>query len=188
MKRDVRFLGIDDGPFVRGDESTRLIGVATRGPGYVEGVLSSRIGVDGTDATKRIRMLLVRSRFRSMIRCVFFNGIFVGGLNVVDLDHLYERINIPLIAITRRAPRPDRVEAAIRKAFAEPEPVLERVARLSPKKVPGHRLWGVVRGVTMRDAGRIIESATVRGTIPEALRLAHVIASGVERGESIGRA
>jgi hypothetical protein len=40
----------------------------------------------------------------------------------------------------------------------------------------------------LAEAEEIIKRSMVRGAVPEPLRLAHIIASGLARGESKGRA
>ena len=44
------------------------------------------------------------------------------------------------------------------------------------------------RGLSLRDAQEIIQRSTIRGLIPEPLRVAHIIASGITKGDSKGRA
>ena len=43
-------------------------------------------------------------------------------------------------------------------------------------------------GIELGDVKRIIKLATVQGALPEAVRVAHLIASGLVAGESHGRA
>lgn len=188
LKAGARFLGVDDGPHRRTDEKVRLVGVITQGAGYVEAVLSGSAAVDGNDGTRRVAMMVERSRFASHVSAVFLNGIFVGGFNLVDPVRLSERLGVPVLALLRTAPRPERVRAALRSAFEDPDRRWRRVEALSPRPLRGTGLWATVAGSTERDAARFVRAATLRGNLPEALRLAHVIASGIERGESRGPA
>ena len=43
-------------------------------------------------------------------------------------------------------------------------------------------------GINIADAKEIINLSTIRGVIPEPIRVAHIIASGITRGESYGKA
>ncbi|MBI2077683.1 MAG: DUF99 family protein, partial [Euryarchaeota archaeon] len=104
MKRDVRFLGIDDSPFQFDDERVRILGVVTRGASYVEGVLSRWVDVDGVDATEVVGDLIEASRFRPILRAIFLNGVTLGGFNIVDVDALWKRLSIPLVAVVRDEP------------------------------------------------------------------------------------
>ena len=58
MKPNARVLGIDDAPFVFGDAETEVVGVVVRAPSYVEGVMMTRVAVDGRDANARLAAML----------------------------------------------------------------------------------------------------------------------------------
>jgi uncharacterized protein len=188
VKDAARLLAVDDAPFRKGDASVPIVGVVTSGASYVEGVLTSRVRVDGADGTAAIVRLVRRSRFRPLLRGLLLNGIFVGGFNLVDVDRVHERTGLPTVAVVRSAPRPALVKRAVQAAFEDWRPRWERIAALEPVKLPGVRLWGTVRGLSLREASRLVSTLTVRGNVPEPLRLAHVIASGLVRGESRGKA
>jgi endonuclease V-like protein UPF0215 family len=49
-------------------------------------------------------------------------------------------------------------------------------------------LWVQRVGLTTGEATALLRATTSHGNIPEPLRLAHIIAGGVERGASRGRA
>ena len=189
MKKDVRFLGIDDSPFTFDDERVRILGVVTRGPSYVEGVLSRWVDVDGTDATDVVGDLIASTRFRPMLRAVFFNGVTLGGFNLLDLDALWKRLAIPLVAIVRDEPSLPRSRAALRKHFTDAETRLAVWERSRPSPVANgtFRVWCSWRGLGADEVPGVLAATTVRGAIPEPLRLAHVIGSGVASGESRGR-
>lgn len=189
-KSDVRYLGFDDAPFSFEDETTRVVGVVTRGPGYVEGVLSRELRVDGADATNVLIDLVTNSRFFPLLRVVFLNGATVGGFNIVDLDALHAATRIPVVALTRDEPDVAKVEAALRKHFVDALDRLAILSRQRPVAVQngGFQVWATVRGATLDEATPWIAAATIRGAIPEPIRLAHLIASGTTRGESSGPA
>jgi endonuclease V-like protein UPF0215 family len=43
-------------------------------------------------------------------------------------------------------------------------------------------------GIDIVEAKEIIKISTIRGVVPEPIRLAHLISSGITRGESYGKA
>jgi endonuclease V-like protein UPF0215 family len=43
-------------------------------------------------------------------------------------------------------------------------------------------------GISLAEAKEIIKLSTIRGVVPEPIRVAHLIASGITRGESYGKA
>lgn len=190
MKAKARFLGVDDAPFDFDQPHVRLVGVVTRGAGYVEGVLSTQCAVDGDDATQRIARMASGSRFASTIRCLFLNGVAVGGFNLVDLDALHAATGVPVVAVSRTEPDPQAMRDALAKHFDDWEDRWARVQtmRLEPLDNGRHRVWVSARGLAPEAVRDALTKATVRGANPECVRLAHLIAGGVETGESTGKA
>ncbi|VVC03961.1 Uncharacterised protein [Candidatus Burarchaeum australiense] len=160
-----------------------LVGVVCR-RGEVEGILTSRVTVDGTDATDRIAEMVRSSRFAPQLRCVLLNSIMMGGFNVVNIRKLSDELGMPVIAITRK--RPDRLAAgrAIKKHFADWKQRLAIVRRAGRARECGHKykVYLQIAGTGLAQAEEIVEAY---GLGP--LRLANMIASGVTRGESHGR-
>jgi len=189
LKDEVRVLGVDDSPFTFEDDRSLLLGVVARLPGYVEGVLSAPVNVDGDDATAAIAKMVSQSRFVKQVRCVMLDSPCMAGFNVVDMDALHAETGIPVMSVSRDGPDFVKIEAALRKHF----PDWER--RLILLKKPGFRTLTLdhpvhVRavGMTGPEAEQFIAKSVVRGAIPEPIRLAHLIASGVAKGESRGPA
>jgi endonuclease V-like protein UPF0215 family len=183
-------LGVDDAPFTFAEPTVRLVGVVTQGAQYVEGVLSAMCAVDGTDATDAIAAMTTSSRFAPTLRCMFLNGVAVGGFNVVDLDRLHATTGVPVVAVARREPDRAAIEAALTRHVADPDDRLRLLGTMAPVRVAhgGHDLWVSHRGLDEAGVKEALTLTKVRGALPEPLRLAHVIASGIERGESRGKA
>ncbi len=190
MKAKSRFLGIDDGPFHFGDRDVLLVGVAVQAPSYIEAVLTGHAQVDGRDATERILAMVAHSRYREGLRMIFLNGIAVGGFNVLDLDALHREIGVPVVTVTRRPPDLDAIRGALRRKFEDWE---ERWALIE-----GHRIEEVTTrhtplrvtyvGATRHEVVEALALTTVRGALPEPLRVAHLVAAASVKGESHGRA
>ncbi len=191
IKSEVRILGVDDGPFHKfRDEKTALIGVVYRGASYLEGVLKREIFVDGDDSTEQIIRMVKGTRHRGHLRIVMLSGITFGGLNIADIKSINEATGLPVIIVTRRLPD----IAAVKKAISHVQKPMEKIARLQragrlhtldigDKQVVYQRI-----GLSSYDAEKIIRLTIVRGLVPEPLRVAHIIASGMSLGDSRGRA
>jgi uncharacterized protein len=188
VKPDVRFLGVDDSPSTFEATAVRIVGVVTRGAGYVEGVLSDHVAMDGSDATSALERMIRGSRFRPMVRAILLNGVTLGGFNVVDLDALYEALDMPLLSVVRTQPDHEAAAAALRKHFPDAERRLEILARLGPRRFINGRyaVYCNARGLSDEEIRKTLEASTLRGAIPEPIRLAHIIASGIARGHSRG--
>jgi len=117
---------------------------------------------------------------------VLLDGIAFGGLNVVDLPTLAGRLARPCIAVMRRQPDLEAVAHAVRK-LPRADARLELLRRAGPIHERGHFVFQV-QGLEAAEAGDALERLTDTGHVPEVLRLAHLIGSAVQGGESSHRA
>jgi endonuclease V-like protein UPF0215 family len=184
--RQVRAVGIDDAPFERRRGAVvPLAGVvcsATR----LEGLVWGHAHRDGDDATAAIERMLLGSKFLPQLDLLMVDGLTVGGLNVIDLRHLHEVLQIPCVAVMRRPPDLDAVRAALQRV-ADPDVRWATLQRAGDV----HELGGFVFqhvGDTPAGIAAALGAVTDRGRVPEPLRLAHLIGAGVVRGESGRRA
>lgn len=182
LKKGARVLGIDDSPFTKNDSRVLVVGVVER-DGAVDGVLSTTVERDGDDATERILGMISRSRFLPQVKVIMLNSIMMGGFNIVDIAEIHEKTGKPVIAVVRKMPDMKRVEKALSKVRCAEEK-MARIKRAG-KVHRIDKLYAQLAGITPEDAAGII--GRYRG-IPEAIRLAHVIAGGIVRGESSGKA
>ncbi len=190
MKPHVRVLGIDDSPFTFQSKRALVVGVVNRLPAYVEGIMRTEVEVDGEDANDAILAMLDRSRYREQIKLVMFDGIAVGGFNVIDIDRLYNALNIPCATITRELPDLEKMEGALRAHFQDCDRRLAIIKRNPLYRIGTRRqpLFAAVRGMDVDVLEALVEECTVQGRLPEPLRLAHLISSAMVLGESHGRA
>jgi len=190
VKPHSRILGIDDAPFRFTDESVPVVGVVVRAPSYVEGVLTASVAVDGADATDVLRERILASRYREGLALVLLDGIALGGFNLVDLDVLHTAIGVPVATATRERPDLRAMVAALRSRFPDWKARAELLQRHPLWAIEtGHRpLYAAAVGIGRSDLAEILARCTVRGTLPEPIRLAHLIAAAIVKGESRGRA
>ncbi|HEY3419438.1 MAG TPA: DUF99 family protein [Methanomassiliicoccales archaeon] len=188
MKRQVRVLGIDDAPFSFRDGKVPIVGVVVRLPGYVEGVIVSEVTVDGDDADQVITDLILRSRYREQIRMVMIDGTSLGGFNVVDIDRLSKDTGIPFCTVTRDRPDIDSMRGALQKHFPDWQRRMEIVERHRPVPVQtGHGpIFASITGASSAEMEELLRGSTIQGAIPEPIRMAHLIAAAMVKGESKG--
>jgi hypothetical protein len=190
MKKQIRILGIDDAPFTFSDKYTRIVGVIMRGGSYLECVLSSKISVDGTDSTPVVHTMIQHTKHRDQLRAVMLDGIAFGGFNIVNIHELYERTDLPVLTVTRDKPDFQKMKKALRRTFADWK---ERFRLLEEKEIHEiptkyNSIYVQCVGISLEAAKDIIKLSTIRGVLPEPIRVAHLIASGITRGESYGKA
>ncbi|MDH7509166.1 MAG: DUF99 family protein [Methanomassiliicoccales archaeon] len=190
MKDQVRVMGIDDSPFKFDSGRVIVVGVIVRAPSYLEGVIRSECHIDGTDANEAIEKMIMVSRFKEQIKLILVDGIALGGFNVIDISRIYDTTGIPCATITREAPDFEKMKKALSKHFSDWEKRFEIITRFIPKPISTSQkpIYIAVCGMDFDIASRIIRLCTVRGNLPEPIRIAHMIASAIVRGESKGRA
>jgi endonuclease V-like protein UPF0215 family len=188
VKAQVRVLGIDDAPFSFGDRRVPIVGVAVRLPGYVEGIMTSEVAVDGEDADQAITEMIMRSRYREQLRLVMIDGASVGGFNLVDIDLLYRDTGIPFCTVTRDRPDIDSMRNALQKHFPDWRRRVEIVERheLFEVSTSHGSIFVSTAGTSIEEAKQMIRGSTVLGALPEPIRLAHLVATAMVRGESKG--
>jgi uncharacterized protein len=179
-------LGIDDGPFdKRQKRPVRVVAVLMEGNDLVEGMALSEFPVDGADATGFLAEWIKGMRWEPALHAVVLGGITLAGLGLVNLEELACRIGVPVLAATRREPAKSRIGEALTAAgMTDRLPIVHR----SPSAIrvrPG--LYMAFAGTDRDHAVSLIEATLLKSRMPEPLRLAHLIASALERGQSRGR-
>lgn len=188
MKPQVRVLGIDDAPFRFEDETTEIVGVVVRLPDYVEGILLSHVAVDGSDATPAVVAMVGESRFLEGLGLLLTDGIALGGFNVIDIRAIHEALSVPVATVTKKEPDLPRIEAALKARFADWEARLQIIQRSKPRPIEtAHKpLYVDAVGLADQEIEALLRRSTVRGTLPEPLRIAHLIATALKEGTSKG--
>ena len=188
MKKEIRILGIDDMPFSFGDSMVDIVGVVMRGGVYLEGVLKTTIEVDGRDATRKIIDMIFRTKHKNQIKVMMVDGIALGGFNVVDGREVYKKTGIPVITITRDKPNMEKIRDALKKHFDDWEERWNIITRDETHEIIlEYPVYVKNYGLDMEEVKNIIRISTIRGAIPEPVRVAHLIATGIKTGESHGR-
>lgn len=178
-------VGFDDAPFGPTQRHVQVVGAVMAGL-RLDGVLTTQVRRDGSDATRRLVESVKSSRFHPQLHAVLLQGIALAGFNVVDIHGLHAALGIPVIAVARH--RPD-IEA-IRLALLTNVPGGARKWRLVENAGPMDAAAGVYvqrAGIELADAARIIGRLAIHSRVPEPLRVAHLIAGGLVRGQSTSR-
>jgi len=180
-------IGFDDAPFLKSHRGDVQLFGAVCARTRLDGVLSARVRRDGRNSTSTMIAMIAGSQFRNHIQAVLLQGIAVAGFNVVNIWALHRELGLPVLVFSRRAPDFD----AIRRALMTRVPGGERKWRLIQRAGLPEKM-GVLHvqraGIDRTDARTLLDTTVLHGHLPEALRLAHLIAGGVTTGVSRGRA
>lgn len=188
-KREIRALGIDDGPFTFREKRVIVVGVVLRGGGYVEGVLKKSVEVDGSDATDVVESM-TKGRYKDQIKVVMIDGISLGGFNVIDIEALSKATEMPIMSVTRDRPDMEKIKTALKNNFEDWERRLKIInnSPLVAVETKNNQIFARFAGMEKDTGKEIMKTFTIRGSIPEPIRLAHLIATAYVSGESHGKA
>jgi len=185
IKPEIRVLGVDDGAFKpRTRGFVPVVGVVFRGGYWLDGVMQTKVRVDGFEATNKIASMVLDSPHYKQLRVVILDGITFAGFNIVDIKRLNAKTELPVIAVTREKPNFSEVREALEnlpkseerwKAVLNAGEVFEVPVRVGRKE----KVYMQISGINKEDARKILQLTSTRSNIPEALRVAHIIASGI---------
>jgi len=191
LKPEIRILGFDDGPFISRTKGTvPVVGVIYRGGNYPDGFLKTEVEIDGTDATEKIVKLINTSRHKQQLKVLMFDGVTLGGFNVIDALEMNKKTGLPVIIINRKKPNLKKVKLALEN-FGDAETRWAKISnagKIKECKLSGQKVYYQSIGMSEREAEEAIILSTTHSFIPEPLRVAHLIATAVVKGESEGRA
>jgi len=188
IKPEIRVLGIDDGVFLPRTEGTvDVVGVVYRGGYWLDGVMRTEVEIDGMDATEKIASMIKGSPHYKQLRVVMLNGITLAGFNVVDIQRLFKEVDLPVITVTREKPNLDEIKTALQN-LPEHEKrwqAVKNAGELSKVSTRNEEeaVYMQVAGISESDAEKILRKTSTRSNVPEALRVAHIIASGLAQAK-----
>jgi hypothetical protein len=184
IKPEIRVLGVDDGVFTPHEKGfVPVVGVVFRGGYWLDGVMHTKIKVDGFDATRKIASMILNSPHYKQLRVIMLNGITFAGFNVADIKKLAAKTKLPVISVTREKPDFPKIREALKnlskseerwKAILNAGEIFEVSTRNRSEKI--HAQFS---GILEEDAEKILQITSTRSNIPEALRVAHLVASGI---------
>jgi len=190
IKDEVRILGLDDGPFHRTDKDVLIVGTIFRGGRWVDGIMSTRVLVDGLDSTEKVIDLVLKCRFKDL-RVIMLDGLAFGGFNLVDIHRLSEETQKPVIVVVRDMPDFKEIKNAL-KNLPDSElrwSLIEKAGKpIQVETKLGKFIHMQFAGIVEEQAVEIVKLSATRSMLPEPIRVAHLIARGVTTGESKGKA
>ncbi len=185
-KKEIRILGIDDSPFKKFTKgNTLIIGTIFRGGTLIDGILTTKVAIDGNNSTKKLIEMINHSKFKSQLRCILLNGIALAGFNVIDIKELSKKTKIPVIVVIRKYPNFKKIEETLRHIRKHYK---YKLIQKAGKVEKVGNIYIQMKGITLERAKHILKLTCTRSLIPEPIRVAHLIAGGVATGESKGKA
>ncbi len=191
IKKEIRILGIDDSPFDKSKKSKVLvIGTIFRGGTLLDGVISTKITVDGADSTSKLIKMINNSRHRSQLQIIMIDGIAFGGFNIVDIKKLSKKTKLPVITVMRNLPNMEKIEKALSNVPNHEKKLetIKKAGTIYSGKTNRGNIHFQCANISPEKVKEILTLSCTSSNIPEPIRVSHLIASGIALGESRGRA
>jgi endonuclease V-like protein UPF0215 family len=170
-------------------EKVTIIGAFFRGGEQLDGILRNEIKKDGMDATDVLIRMINSSKFHTQIRAILLDGVTYAGFNPVDITRLFKETGVPVISFMRSCPDLEKIKQALTN-LPEAEKrweIIQRAGKIYKIK-QDNPVFIQLCGLDKDSAVKIIQMTSTHSNIPEPLRVAHLIATGVVLGESTGKA
>lgn len=179
-KRAIRALGVAES-FESGDRKSTLAGVVMRSDLVTDGFVIGRATVEGDDATKAIARMY-RKLGRNDVNAVILSGCIISLYNMVDVDALSEKLDVPVVCVTYKESR--GIERSIKHHFGKDAPKkLEAYKKLGGRRrlvlKTGYTVYFRASSITDLEAERLLNIFTLQGGVPEPVRVAKLLARAV---------
>jgi endonuclease V-like protein UPF0215 family len=179
-------LAIDDAPFTKfEDETVPVVAVMMEGATMLDGVAFNKMKIDDPEATRFIISWIKEMRWTPSLQAVIFGGVTIAGLGLLNLPLISEESNLPVISVTRQDTKNSTLDdALIAAGLTQMLPLLNE----NPPSVKiKEGIYASFSGATESKIRKLIHSTLQKSTMPEPLRIAHLIGAALVNGESKGR-
>ncbi len=186
MKKQIRVIGIDDASFDKfKDKNVLILGTIYRGGDFMEGLVSCHVKKDGNEATDKIIRMINNTKFKPQLQYILLDGIAVAGFNVIDVNKLSSKTGLPVIVVIRNYPNFKEIIGALNKLKMNTKiKLIENAGNV--QKIG--KIYTQLVNTNKKEAEDLFNILCKRSFIPEPIRVAHIIGSGIVKGESHGRA
>lgn len=176
-------IGFDDAPFDRANKGNVPIFGTVYARHSLHAVVSSKVRKDGQNSTD-VLLKLIETQAEHL-QIILLQGIALAGFNVIDIQRLSHSSQLPVLVVARKPPNLEKVKAALEQVSGGQKKwqLIEAAGPMEPcEDVQVQRV-----GLSPEQASEVLKLFCNNGKIPEPLRVAHLIAGGVTRGNSAGQ-
>ena len=138
-----------------------------------------------------------KSRNKGQLSVIMIDGIAFGGLNIIDINEVSARTRLPVMTIIRKMPDLAKMKKAIKHVDDSEikSKLLDKAGEIYQYDIENKALgsktgkvYFQTAGISKKEAEKVLKLTIIHGLIPEPIRIAHIIGSGIKKGESKGRA
>lgn len=179
-KKGLRGLAIAES-FKHGDKKSKLAGIVMRRDYVIDGFVFGSCTVEGDDATDAIIKMHAKLE-RADINFILISGMIIALYNVIDIKQITKETRLPVIGVTYKTSSgiKDAIEHHFPNSSKSKITQYEKLGTRSQIKLPtGHTIYIRTEGCTTKEAQKILNDFTLQGSVPEPLRIAHLLANSL---------
>lgn len=151
----------------------------------MDGLVSCYVKKDGIDATDKLIEMINNTKFKPQLQYILLDGIAVAGFNIIDVKTLSKKTKLPVIVVIRDYPKFDEIISALKKLKMDYKiKLIEKAGKV--EKIG--KIYAQLINIELEEAESLFKILCTNSFIPEPIRVAHIIGSGLIKGESHGRA
>ena len=149
----------------------------------IDGLAAGVLKVSGSDSTQTT-IELFRELQRNDINAIMISGSVLSLYNVLDLDTIFARLKIPVLALSFSKSTSD-LARNIRERFAsniaeEKIRLLEKLGQSQRIKLKtGYDVFVRTAGINQANSKRLLDKFTLQGSSPEPIRVARLLAKTI---------
>tara|TARA_B100000029_G_C17403013_1_gene897790 strand:- start:337 stop:915 length:579 start_codon:yes stop_codon:yes gene_type:complete len=184
-KKGVRGLSISES-FTKQDKHSVLAGIVMSNEFQIDGFVFGHATLRGDDITEQIISMYEKLN-RDDISYVLLPGTILSIYNIVDIDKIYDRIKIPVIAANSQVS--SGLYDIIKHHFPDNfESKLEQYEKLGSRETillcTQKEIFIRMRGCTVETCKTLLDKITLQGATPEPLRVSQTLAKSLFKTNS----
>ena len=179
-KSGIRGLSISES-FEKQEKHSVLTGIVMSNEFLIDGFVFEHATLRGDDITKKILMMYDKLN-RDDISYLLLPGTILSMYNIVDIDKIFEQIQIPVIAVNSKdsSGLHDTINHHFPTNF---ENKIEQYEKLGPRQIirldSKNEIYLRMRGCTIDNCKTRLDKITFQGSVPEPLRVSQTLAKTI---------
>ena len=185
-KNGIRGLSISES-FEKQDKHSILAGVVMSNEFLIDGFVFENATLRGDDITEKI-LMMHETLNRGDISYLLLPGTILSMYNIVDIDKIFEQLQIPIIAANSKDSL--GLHTALKHHFPNNfENKIKHYEKLGDRQIirlySKNEIFVRMRGCTVENCKTLLDKITLQGSIPEPLRVSQTLAKTLLKTNSL---
>jgi len=181
-KNGIRGLSISES-FTKQDTHSVLAGVVMSNDFLIDGFVFGHATIGGDDITEQIITMYGKLN-RDDISYILLPGTILSMYNILDIDEIYEKLQIPIIAVNSQDSL--GLQDTIKHHFPDNfDAKLEQYEKLGIRHTiqleTQNEIFLRMRGCTTENCKTLLDKITLQGTTPESLHVSQILAKALSK-------